>query len=281
MKKYILICFLSFASSTYAQEQTVLTNKKGVAMLPSAGDFGLGLSAAPIFSYIGNMFNGNQFNGTPNFASAGGTAITGKYFISPTKAYRTRVALNASTSSQVNSVEDVTNTSPVIRYVEDKKTISSSFVDLALGIETRRGSGRLQAIYGWEASLGINFSNESLEYGNQLTAQNTSVPSTFWSGLTPVFTDPFNTRILEVKSGIGFSFGAKGFVGFEYFLAPKISMGGELGYGLSVNTRPKGETIIETFGSELTTEIQPSSSQPSNFRIGTIPTGSIYFYAYF
>lgn len=259
-----------------------LPTKKGTPILPAKGDFALGLNASPFFDYVGNMFNGNTNNSSPFLSSLGGASLVGKYFVSSNKAYRISVALNTSNSSRKNAVEDITNTSGVLQYVEDKKTINNTFVNLGFGIEKRRGVGGLQGIYGIEGNMGMSFSNEKLEYGNELTINNQYVPTTIWSGIYPQYIISTNTRTIDVKGGTSFSFGARGFVGFEYFIAPKFSIGGELGYAVNFRTAPEGETKIETFVNNATTiEILPVNNQASSFSIGTQPAGSIFLFVYF
>ena len=282
MKKLLSLFFIFCTVLVLAQGEQTLTNKKGTPILPAKGDFALGLNASPFFDYLGNMFNGNTYNSSPYLSSLGGTSLVGKYFVSNKKAYRLRVALNTSSSAGTNAVEDITNTSGVISYVEDKKTINNTLINLGFGIEKRRGVGRLQGIYGVEGNIGLSFFNEKLEYGNELTTSNPFVPTTFWSGVYPAYTAYTDTRTIDVQGGASFSVGAKGFAGFEYFFAPKFSIGGELGYSTNFNTAPNGETKIETFfNNELTVETMPTSNQPSNFRIGTQPNGSIFLFVYF
>jgi hypothetical protein len=282
MKKSLTLLFAFCALVVFGQEEQTLTNKKGTPILPAKGDFALGLAASPFLDYFGNMFNGNTGNYSPNLYSGGGASLAGKYFISNNKAYRIKVTLNTDASSRINGVEDITNTTGVISYVEDKKSVNSTLINLGFGIEKRRGLGRLQGIYGIEGNLGVSFSNEKLDYGNELTFNNQYVPTTIWSGIYPNFTTSTNTRTIEVKGGTSFSMGARVFGGFEYFFAPKFSIGGELGYGINFNTAPKGETRIETFFNNVKTiESLPTNNQPSNFRMGTQPSGSLFLFVYF
>jgi hypothetical protein len=50
-------------------------NKRGVYLLPQAGDFALGVDATPFLEYLGNLFSGSY--DAPMF---GGGSIYGKYF---------------------------------------------------------------------------------------------------------------------------------------------------------------------------------------------------------
>jgi hypothetical protein len=44
-----------------------------------------------------------------------------------------------------------------------------------------------------------------------------------------------------------FGLGVRGFVGVEYFFAPKISIGGELGWGISYMSTGEGEETYEFY----------------------------------
>ena len=73
-----------------------------------------------------------------------------------------------------------------------------------------------------------------------MTATNPSVFSTVWdggfkgplggSGFGP-FEDQISDRIVQESSGTTVSFGARAFIGVEFFFAPNMSVGGEFGWG--------------------------------------------------
>jgi hypothetical protein len=281
MKKLLTFSFIWCSAICFCQETELITNKKGTPILPTAGNFAIGLDAWPFLNYIGNLFNSNTFNSAPFLSSAGGAALQGKYLVRNNKAYRFGVALNTDVSSRKNGVEDITNTSGVPRFVEDKKTISNTLINLSAGVEKRRGPGQLQGIYGFEGSIGLNLTNEKFEYGNALSVTNNAVPTTIWSGINPAFTATTNNRNIEIKGGTSFSIAARGFAGFEYFFAPKFSIGGELGYALRFNTAPTGETKSERFfNNAASVSTLPTNNQAGGFRIGTQPTGSIFIFVY-
>ena len=50
------------------------------------------------------------------------------------------------------------------------------------------------------------------------------------------------------KSGLGFSFGVRAFIGAEYFVAPKVSIGGEFGWGIGMSIQGQSKTTWETTG---------------------------------
>ena len=55
-------------------------------------------------------------------------------------------------------------------------------------------------------------------------------------------------RIVERKNGVTLSIGARVFAGAEYFFLPKMSIGGEFGYGLGISQGGRTETRIEAIG---------------------------------
>jgi hypothetical protein len=46
---------------------------------------------------------------------------------------------------------------------------------------------------------------------------------------------------VETKNGMGFSIGAQGFLGAEYFLFPKISIGAQYTYGVAISSKAADE----------------------------------------
>ena len=52
-------------------------------------------------------------------------------------------------------------------------------------------------------------------------------------------TPGFGTE-LEYKQGFGFGFGVLGFIGAEYFILPKLCIGGEFDWGLVLNSTAAG-----------------------------------------
>ncbi len=135
-----------------------------------------------------------------------------------------------------------------LKDVLDKVKLSYAQFYLSLGMETRRGHGRVQGYYGTDLFIVINNGtsntpNETYTYGNDFSSTNTNPITTtdfLTSSSSPVF-----ARKTEFNKGFDFGIGARGFVGVEYFFAPKISIGGELGWGISYVFASESEQIIE------------------------------------
>ncbi len=62
-----------------------------------------------------------------------------------------------------------------------------------------------------------------------------------------------SSRVRESYSGVSMLFGARAFAGVEYFVAPKLSIGGEFGYTIGFATNSKGFISNETWYSANST----------------------------
>ncbi len=263
MKKTLLsIVLVLGVAGTYAQD---LTSKKGEPMLPESGDWAISIEATPLLNYFGNMFsqNGNTAP-TWNHLNVNNTII-GKMFKDEKTAYRgiLRIGMTSNTERQmVAQATTSTFTFPTLpTMVEDSWKHSSRYIGLGAGIEMRRGKTRLQGYYGADAMVGMSGSSDKFEYGNTANPSGTPVVNpgdgTFSSDFGLIITDPNggtnqsnlnygnvtytnDNRLLSLKSG-GFFFGVRGFIGAEYFVFPKISFGGDFGWGLTINSSGKSK----------------------------------------
>lgn len=251
-KVILLALFVGFGSMINAQNDDVLTNKNGAAILPSAGDWGLGFDAAPILNYAGNMLNGNTMNSMGSAFDNANLAISGKYFTDASTAYRGSLRIGMGTTSMDQlfggaNGDSLTNTTKM----------SSSVVVLGGGLEKRRGHGRLQGYYGGEMLVGFGGAKETYSYAEELSNTN------------PI------SRTTEDKSGSVFVLGVRGVIGVEYFILPKISLGAEYGWGLSLNSQGQGSSTTESWdlanSSSTTTTVNTGGS--SIFGIDTDNNG--------
>jgi len=288
MKNVALFLFVVALSGTcFAQavDTATLVTKRGRIILPQQGEFAIGVDAAPFFQYIGNMFNNSTNNASPAFRSPSFPSLVLKYMSSANMAYRVRFAANNLSQEGKNSVDNVLSPDPAVT-VTDTKSYSSTSILLGAGIEKRRGKGRLQGIYGVEAFIGFASSSSTYTYGNAITTTATSVPFTLWvpNSVAVAGTITGSTRTLETTSGSSISYGVTGFVGAEYFFAPKMSLGGEFGYSISSIGSGSGtqKTQSFNFGSNtVETNTADYFPTPSTFSIGTVATGSLFLNLYF
>ena len=253
MKKIItlsLIGLLAFNVAS-AQDGEVMKNKNGYVILPEAGDYAIQMNATPILDLGLNSVNimGNV-GGTaqhPGHVSGFSQTIVGKYFLTGQKAVRIKVGINNEYSTNKTFGDNPVTPTAVANGTAENVLISTTKtrdndIFLGGGLEWRRGHNRLQGFYGAEAFLGFGTSTEKNTYEFEYTQANLD------SGFAQ------SSRDLKDKEGLAVTFGVRGFVGVEYFVAPKISIGAEFGWGLGLTTTPRGSTETEKWG------VQPGSS---------------------
>jgi hypothetical protein len=280
MKKNILLGFaVMFFAAAQAQEATssepvVLKSKKGINILPEAGEWGLGISANPFLNYAGNFLNGNTFNGSPafNYVSnpANNVGLFGKYVIDANTAYRVR--FNAGVGTQVDKAVIAQNeVTPDVNYpafTEDFRKTSSQTILLAAGYEKRRGKSRVQGVYGGELVLGYTGAKQTYEYGNAISQDfNAPITNNFGSNILAGTTAAASSRVIEQKSGASYYVGARGFIGVEYFIGPKVSIGGEFGYSLAFRSASRTLVTSERWDglSNSRKEVKTDVGTPANY----------------
>lgn len=269
MKKSVLLLAAAFGvSGAFAQD---LTSKKGEPFLPEAGDWSIGINAAPFLNYAGQMLSDAGataptfgFNNGGNFDNV----IVGKMFKDEKTAYRAGIRLGFGGSKETKEVEKLyvsTATPPTAVFpskadvVENEYKMSSRNIGLSGGIEMRRGKTRLQGYYGGELGFGMSGTTKKYTYGNALIANNTAA-----TGVGVEAADAFgtgsnlvagvtqgqngNARVLTAKGGGTLTFGLRGFIGAEYFILPKMSIGGEFGWGLGLSRTGKTKKTYEARG---------------------------------
>jgi hypothetical protein len=287
---------------THTIDAQDLTSKKGSPILPETGDWCIGLDATPFFNYLGNFFGKGGATtvttGTVQTAShytnqapgwnflANNFTISGKKFIDPKTAYRASVRLGFNNVTKKTQVNDRTITTPPVYpavpfRVENSWKQSYTNVGVSFGIEKRRGKTRLQGFYGIEGGIGFSSGSNTYKYGNALStssknpvsvdAVNDAFGVSTGTGTTAVNitkdTYTNDARILKEKSGLGFEIGARAFLGAEFFIAPKMSIAGEFGWGIGCGVTGKTKTSLESIGNngtELVTGRQDISGDKSS-----------------
>jgi len=219
MKKILIFLLLiTIIPGIYAQEETeVLKTKKGVPILPVAGDFAIGIDATPFFRYVGNLFSGSN----PYYPSFGFTAqnpgsIFFKYKASASTTYR--AALLIGFTSETTKSENL-----VDEDVLDKYSSTAVTVGLTGGFEKHREFfGRLSGYFGAEAGVRNDPYYTSGYYG-QFS-----------------FQDGNNSdNDYKETGGNTLSFCVGGLAGVEFYFAPRIALMGEFGYYVSYYTQMK------------------------------------------
>ena len=256
LKPLFTVVAVLFASIAIAQtpptnsSETILLSKKGEPILPEAKDWALSVDASPFLTYTGKLLS-NDGADAPAVNSLANYPLTigGKYFISAKQAYRARVRIGIASQTINNSVVDNQNTTLDTVYIKDSRKSSSTNVTLAFGKEFRRGKTRLQGFYGGEGIIGISTGKSIYSYGNTFSNLNVSPTSTDF--VTPTAlgyaSAPANSRIQSESNGTGIKVAARGFVGAEYFIFPKMSIGLEFGFSLMYFNQNDGKLSSESW----------------------------------
>ena len=285
MKRVIfsIAIMIGIAVAATAQDKTVsnstVTNKFGHAILPAAGDFALGIDAVPFLKYLGNMNNNSANIAAPTFDAYTGR-IYGKYFLNEKTAVRAKLFFDFGNDRQAHTVIKDGVVPPSEETVVDYKTVTKNELKLSVGYEMRRGYRRLQGFYGVEAGFGINKSDVLHRYGNVMTVAN-ATPST-WDFDADAAANPAS-RVLERRGGFGYEASVGGFVGVEYFFAPKMSIGGELGVSISGANNPIGKQKYQKVDGGAVKELENRIGQAgnANFHFRTNVGGSLFLMFHF
>ena len=218
MKKIILTVAAVFAL-TFANAQD-FKSKRGENFMPEAGDWAISFQAAPFLNYVGKILGGNA--SSPASDSPEKNSFVGKKFITDKTA--NRIVFNFGFGSTDSASAPTTVPASVTGWLS---TIPAGFADtyqnssfdlnVGLGKEWRRGSTRLQGYYGADAMIGVSSST--------WTASNSSTPGQY------TYTD-----------GMSINLGAMGFLGAEYFILPKMSIGAQYNYGLKIKSQGASKT---------------------------------------
>lgn len=308
MKKYILFasaCLLSL--NLFAQQDKPEKN-----YLPEEGDVTIGINAIPFLKYLGNCFsdagdntiNAKKIGGVPSvgFPVAPGLqnpiiSIFGKYFLTDQTALRLNVGIGIGSKTQRKYVQDdaALAADPLsAAQVEDSYKYRSTGFSLAAGYEWRRGGKRLQGFWGGQAVVAYSNSKHFFNYGNAITEINQtpspSQTSTVWdnpvSGQTVPTLNPNignNSRLLQQNDGRSWTYGVGGFVGVEYYIAPKIAIGCEMSLNLLWTTEGKSLQKSERFNPDFNrVEENVRWSEPggSAFHFGTENIGTSLYVAF-
>ncbi|MBL7900410.1 MAG: hypothetical protein JNK73_00290 [Bacteroidia bacterium] len=299
MKKSLtLLALVLGMSGAFAQD---LTSKKGEPFLPEAGDWGLGIDANPFLEYAGNFFGKTTTNPAPTFNFLTPFQITGRYFKDATTAYRGSLRIGFGTITERNMVTDrlaaytnTTNTFPTNpAEVENVWKSSGTNIGISGGLEMRRGKTRLQGYYGGELGISFSTTSDKFEYGNALNTSTTTLVDVdptddAFSGSGNIIPNlsvgnapAADARVITRKNGSTFGIGLRGFVGVEYFLFPKISLGGEFGWGFMLISTGKTKTTVESMttnasGNLVTGETELEGAKSGEWSLDTDNNNSVW-----
>lgn len=273
MKKIVLFAAALVAGSATFAQTGEITSNRGENWLSQDGDWGLTFDANPLLNYAGNLFNGhlgNNIGGGLTWANPQ-FAIQGKKLVDANTAYRGKLRIGFGSTKNTALVGDAVSTDP-LATVEDTEKNGFTAFNIGVGLEKRVGSTRVVGVYGAMVNIGLTGSKSKYEYGNALSATNQTHSNSFGQG----------AGVTEDKSGSTFGFGLSVFAGVEWFCAPKISLSGEYGWGLALNTTGFGETTTESWdptaangaGAIVSTTVEGPTGKQSQFGLDTSVTGA-------
>lgn len=296
MKKIIAIILSAclFPAMLWAED------KEQKQYLPEEGDWALGIDVVPILKYIGNAFNGT--NGSNGLDHVGGTPFTsgkfgnqglmptvsvmGKYMLTDEWALRANVGLMiSSTNDKAYSTDDkalAENPFSEAKVVDGARYARNG-MSMLLGAEYRKGSRRIQGVFGAGLLFAFQNSKETYSWGNALTEINQSPTSHTFPNMPAL---PNGYRALtQNEVGSNFYLGVTGSAGIEWFVAPKIALGAEVNLSLyyifGTQTYVESEGYNATLGKvETRTDLYAPGSNGIYFGTESLG-GSLYMTFYF
>ena len=222
----------------------VLTAQEAKNYLPKAGDLAIGIDMQPVYTFFGNLANGNAANGLAQFGGEDpfgmtGISIMGKLMLDKTTALRVNVGVNKNVTKTFSySIDDEARfllpTSE--QKVQDLNQFNNALYSAAAGIEFRRGKERIQGYLGADLVFGMQKERYQFSYGNAVTDVNQTPSRTAYNNVPGGFPSAPNitnvgywTRTYATESYLcTILAGVAGRLGVEYFIAPKLSFGGEV-----------------------------------------------------
>ncbi|MFB0960525.1 MAG: hypothetical protein QMB20_04910 [Flavobacteriales bacterium] len=126
-------------------------------------------------------------------------------------------------------------------------------------MEKRRGTTRIQGVYGAQAGISLGGSSRTTDFDAALSATNLGEP----------LDDGTFGRVTENKGGSSFGFGVGAFAGVEVFIFPKTSIGFEYGWGLAFNSTGAGEATTEIWDGTSVVSTTTETGSSSSFGIDT------------
>lgn len=279
MKKRILTLAAILGASVSIAQVSSMKNKKGFEILPEAGDYAIQVDATPFLNFGLNAINiANSTGGTGSVAGINtfqglngvNTTVRGKYFTSATEAYRVNFGINTST---MKYSRNITSTVDPDDEMTVDSTVKFSQIIIGGGKEWRRGHNRLQGFYGGELNLTIGSTTplRSVELSEDIEDAADDY------GYTGMSTLPGTASYIKSQKGSSFGFMLNGFAGIEYFVLPKLSIGGQLSWGLMFQSKTKVTTVVEFYdGTDTNEDESEITGGPSNFGFGTNYSGQVF-----
>ena len=220
MKNLIVLTFIfSTAITISSAQKTEEANKKDISdILPGKGDWGIGVSATPIFKYVGNLFNYDENTNVPGlaFTAQYPGSIYFKYVLNDKIRLRTIF-----TVGYTNNVDKITN-----NVDENNPHLYSSAalnIGCIVGLERMKSiKGRLLSFYGFQAGFQKDpFVNGNIQGKIEFDDKNDN-----------------NNDYIE-EGGNTFVYKAGVFTGLEFYILPRIALTGEIGIDFGYHNQEK------------------------------------------
>jgi hypothetical protein len=247
-------CIVSITLLAQEDPNAPLTNKKGIPIYPQTGDWAIGINSTPFFQYIGNFFSGNN-NYRPEFGFTANNpgSIYGKYVLSSKTRIRGMLNIGVSVESdKLNNPADPNNPHRI--------TTSGVSVGIGAGIEkTRNIYGRFSGIYGAQLGIMLDAYEDPTGYFGRAFYKDANNSDNDW----------------VEKGGRTHGLGIGGFVGVEFFPAPKVSLTGEFNLDI-VGSITTDRVRKPSIGDETTVDLGGSS-----FSFSPVASGDLVLIFYF
>lgn len=271
--------------------------------LPQAGDFAISVSASPFTQFIGNLFNGSTSNDLDGFGSrpymSGSrtwnyiqplVSLAGKYMVTDRLGIRFNVGwmYNNDRLNYYAPDDAALMINPLSgEKVMDTYRSNNMGGSFSIAAEYRVGNRRVQGVFGGGLVYALQSDRQTFSYGNAITEVNQN-PS---CGMDPtVYKAPDKAGFTSMRYLSNYSnvpthyMGIVAFAGVEWFVAPQISLGGEVNVAAVYNWSQQRYYEAEGFNTltgkrETWTELQTPSSSGFDFGTGNLgATISVTFY---
>lgn len=249
MKKYLFSLLFSIVGiAAFSQSDSARANK----FLPGTGDFGFSIVVDGLIDNINIGPKENEF---------GNNILFLRYYSSSDLAYRMGFGVD------INNFKRSTADSVGQELRERDTTISDFSLNVSFGLEKHlRPNKRLDPYLA--ADLGLIFIGKSVQKNEEYMIGAAGTSSV--------------VQTIKQDGGLGASL--TGSFGFNYFLAPKLSIGSELGLGVSIIRRGGAKTdntIISPVNGTATSVYVVSSDKTTNINMGMTPSASIHLSYFF
>ncbi|MDR1585450.1 MAG: hypothetical protein LBS07_04655 [Prevotellaceae bacterium] len=305
--KIIIVMLLAFAVAPQWTSAEEKEKKSAAGLLPKEGDIALGIDMSPVFSYFGNIFNGNMSNGLDQFGGKiwskdvnavikPNVSIVGKYFVTDNIAARVNIGIlyDNQTSRKYARDDEAFAIDPFseAKVIDAANKVSSGY-SLALGAEYRYGEKRLQGVFGASLLYASQNDRRSIAYANKITEINQEPTRTaafdygITTNLNTTHTGTPWTRLYlleDYSNAKDKYFGLQLSAGAEYFFTDYLALGGEVSLAAYQMFGAQRYEVVEGFNQATkTVDVHTDLVSPGNrtFHLGTENIGARFYLMFY